>query len=44
MSNVELAEGIRVGNEKLVRVTNSASQKISKLIAREQKGSICVFA
>ena len=38
MSNVELAEGIRVGNEKLVRVTDSASQKISKLIAREQKG------
>jgi iron-sulfur cluster assembly protein len=38
MSNVELAEGIRVGNEKLVRVTGSASQKISKLIAREQKG------
>jgi iron-sulfur cluster assembly protein len=38
MSNVELAEGIRVGNENLVRVTDSASQKISKLIAREQKG------
>lgn len=38
MSNVELAEGIRVGNEKLVRVTDSASQKIAKLIAREQKG------
>ena len=45
MSNVELAEGIRVGNEKLVRVTDSASQKISKLIAREQKGEylrICI--
>lgn len=38
MSNVELAEGIRIGNEKLVRVTDSASQKISKLIAREKKG------
>ena len=38
MSNVELAEGIRVGNEKLVRVTNSASQKIAKLITRELKG------
>lgn len=38
MSNVESAEGVRVGNENLVRVTDSASQKISKLIAREQKG------
>ena len=38
MSKIELAEGVRVGNEKLVCLTESASQKISKLIAREQKG------
>ena len=38
MSEVELSEGVRIGNENLVRVTESASQKISTLIDREQKG------
>ena len=38
MSKVELSEGVRIGNENLVRVTESASQKISTLIDREQKG------
>ena len=35
---VELPEGVRVGNEKLVLVTPPAGLKLNALIEREQKG------
>lgn len=31
-------EGVRVGNEKLVRLTESAGQKVGQLVVREAKG------
>ncbi len=33
-----LPEGVREGNEKLVRLTEAAGQKVAALIAREQQG------
>lgn len=36
---LEIPEGVRMGNEKLVLVTKAAGDKLSALIAREQKGS-----
>jgi len=40
MVNVlELPEGVREGNEKLVLVTSAAGEKLKGLIEREQKGS-----
>lgn len=36
--SIELPEGVRVGNEKLVLVTSPAGQKLNSLIDREQKG------
>ena len=33
-----LPEGVREGNEKLVRLTEAAGSKVNALIAREQKG------
>ncbi|NBB79409.1 MAG: iron-sulfur cluster assembly accessory protein [Verrucomicrobia bacterium] len=39
MANVlEIPEGVRLGNEKLILVTEAAGSKLSALIAREQKG------
>ncbi len=35
---LELPEGVRMGNEKLVLVTPPAGEKLASLIAREQKG------
>ena len=35
---IELPEGVRIGNEKLVFVTPPAGQKLNSLIEREQKG------
>jgi iron-sulfur cluster assembly protein len=35
---LEIPEGVRLGNEKLILVTASAGQKLNSLIAREQKG------
>ena len=40
MSNtLEVPEGVRLGNEKLVLVTAAASTKLSSLVEREQKGN-----
>lgn len=33
-----LPEGVRQGNENLVRLTTAAAQKVASLIAREQQG------
>jgi iron-sulfur cluster assembly protein len=39
MSDVlEIPEGVRLGNEKLILVTETAGSKLHSLIAREQKG------
>lgn len=39
MSNLlEIPEGVRLGNEKLLCVTEAAGSKLCSLIAREQKG------
>jgi iron-sulfur cluster assembly protein len=35
---VEVPEGVRLGNEKLVQVTEAAGSKLNSLIEREQKG------
>lgn len=35
---LEVPEGVRLGNEKLVLVTEAAAAKLSSLIEREQKG------
>lgn len=35
---VEIPEGVRLGNEKLVLVTEAAGSKLGSLIEREQKG------
>ncbi|WP_269522336.1 HesB/IscA family protein [Coraliomargarita parva] len=35
---VDLPEGVRLGNEKLVAVTEPAGRKLGALIEREQKG------
>jgi iron-sulfur cluster assembly protein len=35
-----LPEGVRVGNENLVRLTEDAGQKVRALIAREQQGDL----
>lgn len=37
-SVLEIPEGVRVGNEKLVLVTEAAGAKLCSLIEREQKG------
>ena len=37
-TKIELPEGVREGNEKLVLVTEAAGAKLCALIAREQKG------
>lgn len=37
-STIEIPEGVRVGNEKLILVTPSAGQKLQALMAREGKG------
>lgn len=34
----ELPEGVRLGNEKLILVTDAAGAKLSSLVEREQKG------
>lgn len=39
-----LPEGVREGNEKLVRVTEAAGAKISALVAREQTGDFLRIA
>lgn len=36
---VELPEGVRLGNERLIVVTDSAGAKLGALIAREGKGA-----
>jgi iron-sulfur cluster assembly protein len=38
-SEAPLPEGVRAGNETLVRLTESAGRKVDALIAREQKGA-----
>lgn len=35
-----LPEGVREGNENLIKLTASAGQKVSALIAREQQGNL----
>lgn len=43
MSNVtaiDLPEGVRVGNEKLILLTDAAGRKLKELFAREQKGDL----
>ena len=35
---LEIPEGVRLGNEKLVLVTETAGSKLRALVAREQKG------
>ena len=40
---IELPAGVREGNEKLIKVTPSASAKIFQLIEREGKESFCVY-
>jgi len=37
-SATDLPEGIRLGNEKLILVTEAAGKKLNSLIEREQKG------
>lgn len=37
--NAPLPEGVRVGDERLVALTESAGRKVSALIARESQGS-----
>ena len=37
-STITLPEGVREGNENLVRLTPAASQKVAALVAREQQG------
>ena len=37
-STVEIPKDVRVGNEKLILVTDSAGVKLNSLIEREQKG------
>lgn len=39
-----LPEGVRLGNESLVKLTESAGGKVNALIAREQKGSFLRIA
>src|SRR5437879_1412905 len=36
---VALPEGVRAGNEQLVRLTGAAGQKVAALITREQQGN-----
>jgi len=38
-SSVQLPEGVRAGNETLVRLTESAGRKVEALIARDRQGS-----
>ncbi|MDQ8194536.1 iron-sulfur cluster assembly accessory protein [Coraliomargarita sp. SDUM461004] len=38
VDTVEVPEGVRLGNEKLVLVTETAGAKLCSLIKREQKG------
>ena len=37
-TTIALPEGVREGNENLVRLTPAASQKVAALVAREQQG------
>ena len=37
-STITLPEGVREGNENLVRLTPAASEKVAALVAREQQG------
>ncbi len=37
-TDIEIPEGVRLGNEKLILVTEPAGVKLQSLIAREQKG------
>ena len=34
----QLPEGVRLGNENLIRLTDAAGRKVNDLIARDQKG------
>lgn len=43
-SGPALPEGVRLGNEKLVKLTESAGAKVGALITREQKGSFLRIA
>ncbi|MGJ8639131.1 MAG: HesB/IscA family protein [Opitutaceae bacterium] len=38
-STIEIPEGVRLGNEKLILLTEPAGAKLKSLIEREQKGS-----
>jgi iron-sulfur cluster assembly protein len=38
IDTLEIPEGVRLGNEKLVLVTEAAGRKLNSLIEREQKG------
>ena len=35
-----LPEGVRLGNDRLVTLTESAAEKINSLLAREPEGSV----
>jgi len=37
-ATIDLPEGVRVGDERLVKLTDAAGEKARALIAREQKG------
>jgi len=40
VDTLEIPEGVRLGNENLVRVTEAAGAKLGALVEREQKGDL----
>jgi iron-sulfur cluster assembly protein len=38
IDSTEIPEGVRLGNEKLVRISDAAAAKLCSLVEREQKG------
>lgn len=39
-TTTQLPEGVRVGNENFLRLTEAAGKKVQQLIARDQKGEL----